>query len=53
MKCINCGGELNERRIEKIVVGYTCDVCKKFHPNYQNAEDCEKSHDINEVEDAR
>lgn len=44
MKCINCGSELNEKRKEKIVVGYSCDVCKKYHPYYQGALDCEKFH---------
>ena len=44
-KCL-CGGELEEKKNAKIVIGYTCIYCKKLYPNYQDAVDCEDSHDV-------
>ena len=43
-KCPICGGKLEEKKKARIAVGYFCNVCKKYYPNYQDALDCEESH---------
>lgn len=47
--CPICGGTLAKKKKAKIVVGYTCLICKKYHTNYQDALDCESSHNVQDT----
>lgn len=49
VNCPTCGCKLSQKKKERIVIGYTCDVCKKLHTNYQAAIDCEDSHTVQEA----